>query len=222
MLERLTFTGVDGQTDLDGLARLARRYPRVEFGALRGGTTGTARAGPRFPPESVLDRLAQSPVTCALHLCGTHALAAVDGPDRLVSHIVAMVRGFNRVQLNLQGHRDRAFDWTEERIGRLRAFCRAVTRNTPTERVIVQHRGTWDDRPLIAPTAQYLHDVSGGRGHEGLAQWPVPQKNTDEWFGYAGGLGPDNIAAAMTFVHRHRDCRVWLDMESGVPERPLA
>ena len=39
MLDILTFTGVDSHTSLDELARLAARYPKVEFGILVGSHT---------------------------------------------------------------------------------------------------------------------------------------------------------------------------------------
>lgn len=41
----------------------------------------------------------------------------------------------------------------------------------------------------------------------------------DRGYGYAGGLGPANIAAALDFAARFDGQRLWLDMETGVRDR---
>ena len=45
MIEILTFTGVDSETDLLELSSLAGRHPKVEFGVLLGSSIGGI-----FPP----------------------------------------------------------------------------------------------------------------------------------------------------------------------------
>ena len=87
MIEILSFTGVDSETDLSELSALAERYPKVEFGVLLGSSTGGI-----FPPLEVIEQLkrraSDANFRMALHLCGGYSRAVVDpegagGPPHL-------------------------------------------------------------------------------------------------------------------------------------------
>jgi hypothetical protein len=64
-----------------------------------------------------------------------------------------------------------------------------------------------------------LFDASGGAG-VCPPKWPEPILRDGEslmYHGYAGGLGPDNLAHEIPRIAKAAgDARVWLDMESGV------
>ena len=81
MIEILTFTGVDSETDLSELSSLAGRYPKVEFGVLLGSSTGGI-----FPPLEVIEQLkrraSDANFRMALHLCGRYSRAVVGPQER--------------------------------------------------------------------------------------------------------------------------------------------
>ena len=62
---------------------------------------------------------------------------------------------------------------------------------------------------------EYLYDRSGGRGLDSFAQWPKPSPCLPR-MGYAGGLGPDNIARAVAFADAFPEASLWFDMESRI------
>ena len=56
-----------------------------------------------------------------------------------------------------------------------------------------------------------LQDESGGRGIDCIARWPDVATRA----GFAGGIGPGNVARAVHHVQRQPEGS-WIDMESGV------
>jgi hypothetical protein len=60
-----------------------------------------------------------------------------------------------------------------------------------------------------------LYDTSGGAGIL-PGSWPAPS-SADFWFGYAGGLGPENVVEQITKIEDVVDGRhYWIDMERSV------
>ena len=210
MIEILTFTGVDSETDLSELSALAERYPKVEFGVLLGSSTGGI-----FPPLEVIEQLkrraSDANFRMALHLCGRYSRAVVDpesagGPP----HLRDICAGFGRVQVNLPGRWFRPGQVATSR-ERVAGFADSLD----ARRVILQHRGDWKDVPVRHEKVEYLHDRSGGRGRDSFAQWPKPSPCLPR-MGYAGGLGPDNIARAVAFADAFPEASLWFDMESRI------
>ena len=209
MLEILTFSGVDAQTDLQEVQRIASDYPTVEFAVLVGSQTGSDH--PIFPPLDVVHRLRALHVRTAIHLCGPYARQAAAFTP-LFAPLLHLCEGFDRVQVNL--HKEW---WNEDDVtiqaDPLARFADSVAANS----VIVQHRGPWDDVPLLHPKIEYLFDLSEGSGTEGFEHWPPPPPNRRA--GYAGGIGPHNIQKAMDFVQQHPPAPLWLDMERNVRDQ---
>ena len=213
MLEIITFTGIDERTDLNGLERLALKYPRAEFAVLADSRTGGE--DPLYPPlETVMELKSALPRT-AVHLCGQYAReAAGEGPES--GMLTSICRGFGRVQVNLPP----AARHSPEEKRRLYSLGKFIDR-TDAETVILQHTGPWRETPTDDIRFEYLHDVSGGEGREDMTDWPDPPRHRRA--GYAGGLGPHNIVRALEFVETHPTANVWLDMQSGIrdPENRL-
>ena len=200
---RLTFTGVDEATDLEALSALWRAYPKAEFAVLAGSATARPGTKARFPGPERIEALATLARAlgrrAALHLCGPYARAANAGRS---AQIETMARGFARVQVNA---REGDYDTV-----RLAALGRKIPGHP---QIIVQTRAA----PPRAPNEwglAALFDRSGGRGEEAIETWRAPATR-DGRVGYAGGLGPDNIARALERV-RGWGVSTWLDMESGV------
>lgn len=187
--EFITFTGVDGYTDPAGLVQLADDYP-VEFGLL----FSPKRQGfeTRYPKLEVISWLtAELPLHWAAHLCGGDARAWLY--EAYCAHDLS---NFLRVQINT----------TDPMIRPTSVANMAMARNL---RAILQCRGEF---PPVA-SVDVLFDTSGGLGIK-PQDWPVAVNTT--FCGYAGGLGPDNVAEVVEIIGNYRAHRYWIDMESGV------
>ena len=98
MLEILTFTGVDARTSFEELARIARRYPRVEFGILVGSSTDTREHGifPSLRTVRASKHFARErAIQTALHLCGRYSREVLSHAGA-TSHVYALRNGCER------------------------------------------------------------------------------------------------------------------------------
>ena len=223
MLEILTFTGVDEDTDFGRLIGISQTYPKVEFAVLVGSRTPKDRYSKGngiFPGLSVVDLLKflgiakqrQRRARVAVHLCGSWAKSALHswGPSE---ETVGLCEGFDRVQINM--HADAGYPTGIPTPSPVSVGC--LLQSLPgCDSIIFQHRdATWDSAVPHGPRVEYLFDHSEGSGREAFGEWPTPPSARHR-VGYAGGIGPDNIGQAMEFVDRYPESRLWLDMESRV------
>lgn len=207
-----TLTGIDAGVPFETLQEISRRHSYVEFGVLY----STSRQGKgRYPSLSWISKLAQQAqelpgVRLALHVCG----GAVEDLLMGRGHVAEVAAAFPCIQLNFVASQQP-----------LHFLCDLLDRH-PEKTFITQHNpsnaGLW--RSLSdKPNHSVLFDESGGRGQEPEA-WQAPLEITSEKLpsravsplcGYAGGLGPDNLA-----VHLERIALVtkqqlfWVDMET--------
>lgn len=188
--EFITFTGVDDNTDAMALVQLADDYP-VEYGVL----FSPKRQGiePRYPKLATIAWLvSELPLRWAAHLCGGDARDVIAKGQSTHDN---QLRYFQRAQINT----------ADPTVKPSQIGSWAAERNL---RAILQCRG---DFPRVA-SVDVLFDASGGRGITPGA-WPVANRTT--FCGYAGGLRPENVAAAVQTIGAQR-MRYWIDMESGV------
>ena len=204
-LKHITFTGIDGRTDLDALWLLQRQYPIAEFGVLV--AKNWRDNGNRYFNPSHLKLLEGLDFKLSAHLCGSIARAAVCGD---VGPFLEWARGFgflfNRCQLNIATSATNPDEFRYE--GDIADYF---------DEVILQQRSD-HDCPLwaLSPASDsvtVLLDASGGQGIDTpIEVLPVPHK-----VGYAGGINPDNVADKLAFLLQHPDVGdFWIDMESGV------
>ena len=217
MLDIITFTGVDDKTPMDALREIAEEYPRVEFGVLIGDRTGDRQA-PIFPPFGTVNKLKSSGremgFRTAIHLCGTFARMALNRTPDGNDDILEIVKGFDRVQVNL--HPDSHS--TEIKNTELQTATKRLIQfsdDMEPERLILQHRTSWDNVPTKHGRIEYLYDQSEGRGLDGIDKWPKPFPDLPR-MGYAGGIGPYTIGRAMDFVNSYPESHIWLDMEGRI------
>ena len=227
MLSHVTFTGWDRHTDLHDLAEFLDACPqeRVEIAVLH---SASKDDDDRYPlakqAEEILRTAKASGQRTALHLCGRAARNMLDsavghGEDAsriVVSYAVAdLLHLADRVQVNVpedfwpkgSGMYERAYE-----------AARAIGRP-----VIVQSRSIdgWPDVRHLASGAErmvpFLFDRSAGNGSESKF-WPEPP-GSDLLVGYAGGLGPHNVARYVGKLAETRPhARFWVDMESCIRE----
>jgi len=194
----VTFTGLDAAVDLDRVAALSARYP-IEWGVL---FSPKLQGEGRYPPLEAVERIrARNGLRLAAHVCGRHARTVVETgacPD-LLPHLEG---GFGRIQINTAAR--------DPDLGAIAAFARSVA---PEARAILQCRDP-DAFPSDG-TVDWLYDRSAGNGLL-PESWPVP--SGPRLVGYAGGLGPETVAAALTAIRaRHPDgTPYWIDMESRI------
>lgn len=193
--EFVTFTGADDRTSVDRMVEIGSGG-YVEWGLL----FSRKRQGVgRYPSLAFLGSLRGRGLRLAAHVCGAYADEIVDTGSSPDFEAVAAELGlkFARIQINTA----RAFDpgWFASFAGRFGA------------RAIAQCREAFPDDARI----DWLHDVSAG---EGVMPAFRPTPGGAVFAGYAGGLGPENVATELAAIARtHPAGRpFWIDMESKV------
>ena len=204
-LQHITFTGIDGKTDLGALWDLQGQYPIVEFGVLV--SKNWRENGNRYFNPSYLDTLESRDLNLSAHLCGSIARAAVHGDlEPFLDWAIAYPYIFNRCQLNIATSANNPSCFAYE--GGITDYF---------EEIILQQKSV-EDCPLWigSPASDYvtvLFDASGGQGIDTpIKVMPVIHK-----VGYAGGISPENVAEKLTYLMENPDVGdFWIDMESGV------
>ncbi len=190
----ITCTGVDDRTDLATLDRMAA--PGVEFGIL---LTNDPEGRQRYPNKATLKAAARTlGRRAAIHVCGKTArsdmLAGVyDGTLSLVGRI--QVNGVVSI-------------FELDQIGRRFPRQQIITQHTEANRDLRWSRAQLAD---LGANHALLVDGSGGRGIS-PESWPLV--STDKLVGFAGGLGPDNLAAELERIKEVSGGGWWVDMES--------
>lgn len=186
----ITCTGLDEQTDLDKVNLLA--IPGVEFAVLLSENPEGRNRYPslhyiKYVADILTDRL-------AVHICGQTARKCL-----LSSDYDKLLEPVARIQVNGKVTTDELV-W--------------ITKHFPHHQIITQEAGTpqtYLDPNEMTENHMILVDASGGRG-----------KSPDEWFapktikkvGFAGGLGPDNLATEILRINEVSRNGWWIDMES--------
>lgn len=188
----MTITGIDERTKLFDIVRLIEQYPWLEIGLLY---TATPEGRNRYPSWYwLVDTASALANRCALHVCGRGARAKLfDGG------LVAVTQHAARIQIN------GAIEPSA-----LQGFCQVfrrhalITQDTEHNRML---------RFVEMENHALLIDGSGGRGISPTA-WSQPATWKD--VGFAGGLGPDNLATELPKIASVARGDWWVDMETGV------
>ncbi len=219
MIDRVTMTGPDDHTDPRALFDLSQEFPFVEWGILV--SASQSGKSPRFPGFTWIERLLEHnyPLKLSLHMCGRWVREVLKGQVSFGS----ISEKFHRTQLNF--HAENTECDPEQ-------FFEALL-YLGSGQYIFQIDGNggnahldalWDriDLHNSNMSAVPLFDISGGAGIL-PTEWPKPQWMQDDstycYHGYAGGLGPDNLATEIPRILTAAgpDCpRIWIDMETKV------
>lgn len=219
MLDRVTITGADDQTSPIELVELSEEFSFVEWGVL---LSEKWTGEPRYPSlnwiAGLKTRCDRWPETkLSLHVCGRYSRDILAGS---FSFAPSLLEGFDRVQINgpdveppdqgkplwklLMDNRKspapgRQWIFQVREGNRNRAFEAIHSNNDPDF--------CWVD-------AVPLFDASGGNGVLPI-EWPRPfffddQEDTG-YHGYAGGLGPENLAEQLPRIKAAAD-DCWINM----------
>jgi hypothetical protein len=200
-LAAVTLTGADDTVAPHELFVLSERFPLAEWAIL---STAHRQGTHRYPTEEWVTRFHKAcpMVRKAIHLCGRD----VDAFLAMDARILEKVARFDRVQLNFNQRRQPKD---------LDALAHVANKVSPS--IILQHNNAnaelWGQLQGRLPTLEMLFDASGGNGHSPKAGWPGMLPGVV--CGFAGGLGPENIAAEFdAIVGIAAGRRFWVDMES--------
>lgn len=216
MLSHVTFTGWDRHTDLAELEEFLQAclQDSVEIAVLHSSSRIDEDRYPDVDKAVAILRAAKAAGQhSAVHLCGRIAAAFLNYSDALVA-LGPLIQIADRVQVNVgEDFWLAGPDKYRQAYELARTLCRPV---------IVQTRGdAFPDAEDMALGAgrmvPFLFDRSGGHGSESKI-WPEPLDR--RLVGYAGGLGPHNVARCVgKLVEARPHARFWIDMESGIRER---
>jgi hypothetical protein len=200
---RVTFTGADPSCSVDALLGLLEDAPGLELAFLY---SETRQGSGRYPPARWIRETVTTIEQCigpgrvALHVCGRARFRFLDGGP--VDPELGELGRFARIQLNGELTREHA------------EAVETMMREHPERQLIVQCEHSADLRAALPPfgsALQVLFDASGGRGIL-RASWPRPLEG--HVCGYAGGLGPDNVARELPRIAAAaRGAPYWIDME---------
>ncbi len=201
MLKKVTFTGIDARTKAAELIALYLEFPFVEFGFLLSDALTGKNRNPRYPAQVVLKAYKKAKLPMALHLCGKIAMDVVKKDDwatvyRMTGEYMPM---FDRIQINAAQAR----------------HILPCLRFPEGKQIILQmHDGNdtmWNQYGTM-PDVVGFQDNSGGKGiFEGV--WRAP---LGSFFGYGGGISPENLIEAVQGIQKICPTDFWIDMESGV------
>lgn len=210
-LDRVSLTGPDNNTSIAELAGLSEAYPFVEWALLY---VPHKEGAPRNPDASWRQAFfdAKLPGYSAVHLCGQLAFEQL-----LDGTLPREIMQADRFQLNINA---RKADFTHAQV--LDVYNQALRLGPDV--ILQYHEGTKHVieefmAGLTSDQKDRVHillDASKGTGLS-PATWTIPKEVQDAgaFIGFAGGLGPDNIANAITEFEKFQ-IPYWPDMESGI------
>lgn len=210
-IKYVTLTGADDSIAPSDLIPLTEKYPFVEWGILFSqNKSGVERYPSLYWVDSLVDSVAAThKINLAAHLCGKWADDALKGEITFLRDD-RYRRAFQRIQLNLGKDRLKTAIGSED----LRRAKEVVKQQVMLggNYGVVRPDPDYFIRARVSP----LFDASGGRGILTL-NWPKPLEYSQckLFCGYAGGLGPDNIADELKRIEEVvGDGHIWIDMES--------
>jgi len=205
MLKQVTFTGADATTHIPGMLALSAQFPWIEWGILLPFGDGSDR----FPTYEWVQGfigavcLAPHEVKTAAHICPPWTQSFLLNPLAIDALIGS---AFDRVQINTHAHPYNFISRWQD----------SVVRDFPRE-YILQLDGVNEENLYGSPgNVTGLHDLSHGAGIL-PGSWPKPHPGRNQWVGYAGGLGPHNLAEQIPrILEVAGSTDIWIDMETHV------
>lgn len=200
MLNRITFTGADDQTNPLDLVKMSKLNPMIEWGIL---FSVTKMGEARYPSSTWLPDLYKvaGSLHLAAHFCGVMARDTLDGNDKW---LVGKER-FQRVQLN-------GYDKMNP------TFLEMVGRHSSKEFILqTRNKVHLEDtakavRECGLENFSLLYDPSGGTGKE-ADSWPLDPYGV--YTGFAGGIKPTSVRKTLEALEG-TGRTYWIDMESGI------
>lgn len=208
-LTRATVTGADDSVRADDLLSIAERYPFVEYGILLSNKAKGVHCSPRFPSvrwiNVTLPKLSERGVKLSGHICGRWVRDILQGDWSIIRELPEQWYRFGRFQINTYaqhfGFRPN-LNWPLYPGGR---------------EIIWQMDGVNEylltDSLARAYKTSGLWDLSHGTGVL-PDSWPKSAGIYCMYMGYAGGLGPENVADQLREIENVAGDTAWIDAET--------
>lgn len=217
-LHLVALTGADDRVSIDALSEFCARHPRAELAILY---FPEKEGSSRNPSAAWRERLlARGLKHVAAHLCGEEVFRKLLEPST-AAEILKDISRYSRVQVNINARRQ---TFTQEEVLQVyRVLVRAginviVQLHDESQATI---KKLFDAHPYGEPApVSVLFDKSRGKGIA-PSHWPEPLEVDFLLFtGFAGGLGPDNIATELPKIkhvaYLNGPRSFWIDMETGL------
>lgn len=213
-IKTVTITGADNSIEPKALIELSQKFPFVEWGIL---LSESQCGGKRFPGQPWVKQLykecsafvsAPQIIRVSAHICGKWVgqfLKAQECDFRMF--LGDAIYMFKRIQINTHAQ--------PHQVNRdVRAMLKQSFRY---KQIIIQFDGVneclYDLFKNWHVDVRPLYDLSGGAGIV-PDKWCKP---IDEYTGYAGGLGPDNLKEQLQKIESVvGDKTIWIDMETQI------
>lgn len=202
----ITFTGADDSVRAADIVAISQVFPFVEWGIL---LSATQEGGSRFPSLAWMNGLAELSegldVSLSGHLCGRWLRDLLIGQWMFQHRRIQ--KAFQRMQLNFHA----------DTLTINKPLFHQVLRGLGKEiifQVDGRNEAVYREASDAGIKAYPFFDLSHGAGvlPEG---WEVPLDN--QYCGYAGGLGPDNLESQLKGIAEAAgDRTIWIDMETQV------
>lgn len=204
-LKLVTITGADDSTSIPKLVDLSLEFPFVEWGIL---VSQKQEGSYRFPTRHWIDRLSniveRNSMNVSTHVCGKWVRQLLTG-ELDWNLLPSSIDVCQRVQINTHA---------EPHVSATAMMENLAQRS---KEYIFQWDGVNDHLTHSAHAyglrVAALFDTSGGAGIL-PKNWPKPKE--EFWCGYAGGIGPENIAEQIRIIDAICNQPYWVDMERRV------
>lgn len=221
-LRVLGLCGADDSVAPELLALLSQKYPWIEWGVL---FRPDLEGQPRYASFDWVERLVavnrknNGVMKLAGHLCAERCQQVLDGDASFSKKLHEL--GFGRIQINATAANKVIVDGAKLDVyaNNIRSCILAVPEIDFIFQLNDETRGIWNCiiQYPIPSNLNVLFDASCGLGV--LAkEYPSPLVDPVEIpCGYAGGIGPSNIADVLSAVETAANGKtVWVDMESSL------
>jgi hypothetical protein len=214
ILNNITFTGADETVSPIELINISKEYPFIEWGILF--SIDKQGKEKRYPSIEWISELLQlieqehvgNKVKLSAHICGQYVRDLMIGENTWMNTWMESLPYFSRVQIN-SGVAIRYPMKEMEYIRSIRLFG--------DRQIITQSDGMNVSHLILLGLYGFnvasLIDKSGGTGKT-INNIFYPEHPS--YWGYAGGLNPDNIELKLEEINNITDKKVWIDMESGI------
>jgi hypothetical protein len=222
-IDRVTFTGVDDNTNIKDLELISSQNPYVEWGILY--SEKQQGQGGKYPSKKTILKVlvhdgALKKYNTSLHLCGNVARDFIT--KEIESYVTRMsftielpylMMFCDRIQLNFSASRNKPdlFNF----LPNVKKYKKPI--------ILQIHSGNLDFINSISKYTKdefhYLFDASGGNGIE-IQDIPLPSDYglKDKYCAFAGGLSPDNLEEKLKLINASlpEDSIIGIDMETGI------
>lgn len=207
-INRVTITGADESVQPSDLVALSSEFPFVEWGILLSKSGEGVKT--RYPDLRWMLQLKavaeENQLALAGHICGRWVRdLVIEGDFSFAQERAQLLPMFARLQLNCHSYRPQI---------KPEKLSAALQPYRDKQYILPLDKARYFLLTDLGVDAALLFDGSGGRGIV-AKNWPDPVEGI--YCGYAGGLGPDNLAAELDRIAEVvGDRTIWIDMESRV------